>query len=170
MRGFRQLEDDLPADSLEQLGRTCHWQLELAQKQSYLMKQLQQAMPQTQLKHSTAAVARKPSSACDDALDALDVLKASTQHAPELRQHLSSQLRQAQVCIKTTKACTGIAHPADALQDGLKNRIVRLKNSSEAGFQKGRKAQATPLAANTDSAEPQTARFKQPSAAAEAGR
>ena len=90
MRGFRQLEDDLPADSLEQLGRTCHWQLELAQKQSYLMKQLQQAMAQTQLKHSTAAVARKPSSTCDDALDALDVLKASMQHAPESRQHFSS--------------------------------------------------------------------------------
>ncbi len=36
MGGFKQLEDDLPADSLEQLGRNCHWQLELARKQSSL--------------------------------------------------------------------------------------------------------------------------------------
>ena len=50
MGGFKQLEDDLPADSLEQLGRNCHWQLELAQKQSSLMTPLQQAMAQKQLR------------------------------------------------------------------------------------------------------------------------
>ena len=61
--------------------------------------------------------------------------------SPELRQHLCSQLRQAQGCIETIKACnsTGVAQPAEALiqkhaQDGLKNSTVRLKNFTEAGL------------------------------------
>ena len=117
---------------------------------------------------STAAAARTHCNTSDDALDALySNLKANTQHAPELRQYLCSQLRQAQGCIETIKACnsTGVAHPAEALiqkQDGLKNSTVRLKNFTEAGLQRGRKAKALPLGANTDSAESQAAPFKQP--------
>jgi len=60
-----------------------------------------------------------------------------------------------------------MAHPAEALiqkQDELNNSIVRLKNLTEASLQRGRKAKAAPLGANTDSAESPAAPFKQPSA------
>ncbi|DBA79600.1 TPA: hypothetical protein ACH3X1_008286 [Trebouxia sp. C0004] len=52
----------------------------------------------------------------------------------------------------------------DKKPDGLKNSIVKLKNFTEAGLQRGRKAKAAPLGANTDSAESQAAPFKQPAA------
>ncbi len=46
----------------------------------------------------------------------------------------------------------------------MKNSIARLKNLTEAGLQRGRKAKPTPLGANTDSAAPQAAPFEQPTA------
>ncbi|DBB00776.1 TPA: hypothetical protein ACH3X1_000708 [Trebouxia sp. C0004] len=70
--------------------------------------------------------------------------------------------------------------PSRSTDDGLKNSIVRLKNCTEAGLERGRKTKAAPLGNNTDSAESQAAPFKQPAAkrrnqtshtaAAEAGR
>ncbi|DBA87979.1 TPA: hypothetical protein ACH3X1_004962 [Trebouxia sp. C0004] len=104
MGGFKQLENDLPADSLEQLEED----FLLAAATGTEEDDTAAANDSTDL----AAAARKPSNTSNDALDALySNLKATTQHAPELRQHLCSQLCQAQSCLETIKACnsTGVA-------------------------------------------------------------
>jgi len=117
MGGFKQLENDLPADSLEQLEED----FSLAAATGTEEDDTAAANDgRDTAGRSTAAAVRKPSNTSDDALDALySNLKASTQHAPELRQHLCSQLRQAQGCIETIKACnsTGVAHPAGRAEE-----------------------------------------------------
>ena len=90
MGGFKQLEKDLPDDSPKQC------------EEDFLLEALGGAEAELDNEHtatanvstvtaenSTAAAARKPKVPSDDALDALySDLKASTQDAPELRQHL----------------------------------------------------------------------------------
>jgi len=110
MGGFKQLENDLPADSLEQLEEDLSLAAAIG-TEAELPDDTAAASDGTDTAgNSTAAVARKPSSTSDDALDALySNLKASTQHAPELRQHLCSQLRQAQGCVEPPRHATAQA-------------------------------------------------------------
>jgi len=93
MGGFKQLENDLPADSLEQLEEDFSLAAAIGTEAALDDDTAAASIGTDTAENSTAAAARKPSSTSDDALDALySSLKASAQHAPELRQHLCSQL------------------------------------------------------------------------------
>ena len=91
--GFKRLENDLPADSLEQLEEDFSLAAAIGTEAALDDDTAAASIGTDTAENSTAAAARKPSSTSDDALDALySSLKASAQHAPELRQHLCSQL------------------------------------------------------------------------------
>ena len=127
MGGFKQLDTDLPVDSLEQLEKD--FSLAVATRGDTEAELSDDKAPTSDgtdtAGNNTAAAARKVISTSDDALDALcNNLTASTQQALESQLHLFSQLRHAQGCIEITNACTGIGHPAEAVNKGRKGSCL----------------------------------------------